>query len=463
MIDSRGRVLATILLLASPIGTYAANPQETERACFTRAGLKAGEHWLEECIIDVITLRPVHPVFESLAPGGGTGFGIGLDAAPNHGRIETSESLKFAYTTNGSYTAAGSFTLGFPGLSIGKRQNAPGKIDPYVHRLRLVSGNPEIDAKASLTFRAQRLELTQQDFYGLGQFTTQSGWSRYSLRSDRVGATLGDPLTGWFAPSIAVDYIKPDIGAVSGQARPSITSLYSEASAPGLMGRPGFARIEPQAWLRFKVSKTGITTKVLSAVPDVTQVKAGYAFYHDLDTGDYSFRQFHGFFQTGADLLLYTGKTDANRSTFSKALCPSAPAKECSFGQLYLTADTVLSQTSGASVTPFYFQPTLGGVDFQGEDTLRGFRDYRFRAPDRMFYQAEFRHALPKLPIGLLAFYDVGKVGANASDLGFSHLRHDLGLGAYVTAGGIVVLRFFVGSGTHEGVLPNAKLASGLL
>src|SRR4051812_10813804 len=44
----------------------AANLQEAKKACLQRASLTAGKHWLEECVIDVITLRPVHPVFRSL-------------------------------------------------------------------------------------------------------------------------------------------------------------------------------------------------------------------------------------------------------------------------------------------------------------------------------------------------------------------------------------------------------------
>jgi hypothetical protein len=43
------------------------------------------------------------------------------------------------------------------------------------NRLTLQAGNSEIDGRASLTFRAQHLQVNQQDYFGQGQFTTANG------------------------------------------------------------------------------------------------------------------------------------------------------------------------------------------------------------------------------------------------------------------------------------------------
>jgi hypothetical protein len=64
---------------------------------------------------------------------------------------------------------------------------------------------------------------------------------------------------------------------------------------------------------------------------------------------------------------------------------------------------------SGCGDSPFYFQPTLGGTDIDGVDTLCGLVDYRLRAPDRILLQAEFYHNIQG-PIGIYGFYDLGKV-----------------------------------------------------
>ena len=61
------------------------------------------------------------------------------------------------------------------------------------------------------------------------------------------------------------------------------------------------------------------------------------------------------------------------------------------------------------NVIPFYMLPTLGGQT-STRVSLRGFENYRFRAPDTMFVQAEY--SLPVFdPFALLLFYDAGNVG----------------------------------------------------
>ena len=53
---------------------------------------------------------------------------------------------------------------------------------------------------------------------------------------------------------------------------------------------------------------------------------------------------------------------------------------------------------------PFYLMPTLGG-----NDTLRGFRAYRFRGPHAMLLQGEYRFELWS-GLDAALFYDAGKV-----------------------------------------------------
>jgi hypothetical protein len=60
---------------------------------------------------------------------------------------------------------------------------------------------------------------------------------------------------------------------------------------------------------------------------------------------------------------------------------------------------------------PFYLQPTLGSTDIDNLDILRSYRDYRFRAPNALAFQAEYTHWIVD-PLGMLFFYDVGKSGS---------------------------------------------------
>jgi len=108
---------------------------------------------------------------------------------------------------------------------------------------------------------------------------------------------------------------------------------------------------------------------------------------------------------------------------------------------------------------PFYLDETLGGADIYGNDTLRGFVDYRFRGPSRMLFQAEFRHRVWG-PFGLYTFADSGKVAQTSSDLAFEHMRHDYGIGMYISATNRIVLRAYLGFGSGEGIRPNFKPAA---
>ena len=128
-------------------------------------------------------------------------------------------------------------------------------------------------------------------------------------------------------------------------------------------------------------------------------------------------------------------------------------------GTIDIVGHVAAAYVGGNSVVPFYLAETLGGADIYGNDTLRGYADYRFRGPSRMFYQAEYRHDLWG-PIGFLAFYDVGRVADRPSDLAFQHLRHDFGVGVTLSATNRIVFRAYMGFGTGEGVRPNGKFGS---
>ena len=74
--------------------------------------------------------------------------------------------------------------------------------------------------------------------------------------------------------------------------------------------------------------------------------------------------------------------------------------------------------TPGGNVVPFYFQPTLGGSDINGNPSLSSYQDYRFRAPDVMFLRESFEHSIWNLPIGFTLMADEGKVALTRGGLG---------------------------------------------
>ena len=95
---------------------------------------------------------------------------------------------------------------------------------------------------------------------------------------------------------------------------------------------------------------------------------------------------------------------------------------------LSLYGRLILSDTSAGRVIPFYLQDTLEGTDINGDPSLRGFADYRFRGPDSMVMEAQWDRRLWKV-LGIMIFYDAGRVAMQKSDLDFSNLHHSVGGG----------------------------------
>lgn len=73
--------------------------------------------------------------------------------------------------------------------------------------------------------------------------------------------------------------------------------------------------------------------------------------------------------------------------------------------------------------TPFFMLPSLGGGT-----TLRGYSNWRFRDRTSLLMQAEWRVMVNRF-FDTALFYDTGKVAPKVSDLDFTGLRHDFGVG----------------------------------
>jgi len=107
-------------------------------------------------------------------------------------------------------------------------------------------------------------------------------------------------------------------------------------------------------------------TDILRQIPSSTNKFATVAKSESADSGHFSFRRF------GID----------GKHTFHPFNRPE--------DILTIHDRLTISDTSNGNVVPFYMQETLGGSDINGQPTLRGFADYRFRAPDLMLIQVEY-------------------------------------------------------------------------
>jgi surface antigen Omp85-like protein len=103
-----------------------------------------------------------------------------------------------------------------------------------------------------------------------------------------------------------------------------------------------------------------------------------------------------------------------------------------------------LTPDDGAEI-PFYLMPSLGG-----NDSLRGFRNYRFRGPHALLLQGEYRWEIWSGLDGAL-FYDAGKVAMKRADLNLKDLEKDYGFGFRFNTDNGVVVRVDAAFGSKDG------------
>lgn len=445
------RLVVIWVLISLPV--VAGSIDDIKKSCGERASLHAGKHWLEECTEELLT-APVHPVLRTIAPGTGFGLGIGAARVWRRGKVEYLPSVSLVGSPDKSFMAETDLTIALPPVSIVTRSTGSDDgLHEYGRRaLALRIDSWDIDAKASISLHATHFEAKEQAFYGIGPFSLQSGLANYGERQTSAGVDLTDPLTSWVAVGVSADFLNPRITNAAADGRAAIGDRYREQSAPGVFQQSAFMRYEPH--VRFRFTHLGHQIQF-------TDLRVAYQFYNDLDGPRYTFQRIDATSQTLCNLRLPSKGTASHRPAWKNYLCPEMRgANHCSIGTMSLTANVSAAFVGSRSAVPFYLQETLGGADISGTDTLRGFVDYRFRGPSRMFFQMEYGHPIWG-PIGFLSFYDVGRVGQSTSDLAFEHMRHDLGVGLTVVATNRVVVRAYVGFGTGEGIRPNAKFGAG--
>jgi hypothetical protein len=434
----------TLILLLAGTTSRADSLSDIRRACIERGNFHKGIHWLEECVQEMFTAEPVHVTLTSVAPGAGlAAFGPAFGKVIPIGHFDFLLASSAAVSTDGSYVGAAQVTFALPTRSFFQlnEDSARSARRKYgLHATERRAGSDPLDAEISVTLGYRRFDAREQDFYGLGPSTTLSSQASYGLILSDTYAKIDDPISAWNSIGIDFSFLQPRVTSSINTAVPQIRAAYDETTAPGLNSRDDFLRYEPYALFRVPPHGSFFTT-----------VRVGYAFYQALGDRSFSFQRLSAASSTSIPLWIPSHGTPSHRNWFLNAVCPSLrSATRCSLGDLTLIGNVAAAYRGAASEVPFYFDQTLGGTDINGNDTLRGFNDYRFRGPSSLLFQAEYRHSVWG-PFGLLAFYDLGKVALLPSDISLDHLRHDIGLGMFVRAGNHEVMRIYIGFGSGEG------------
>jgi len=394
----------------------------------------------------LVTGQPLHIAAGSLAPQ--NGFGAGL-AFVEHKNFKN--EWRVNWNADALATTRGAWRAG-----------------AYMKAYRLGAGNT-VAASTTLNFYSETTSLTRVDYYGLGPATRPTSQTTFGMRENVTGVSGIIHLPGALAKSglslvAELNARFPSIRPGTDAVIPSIEQRFTEATAPGLTRQKVF--FEPALGVRFAKPLFGDFVRV-NYLLQMQEYAAG---------GDsaYSFRRWNADF--GHTIPLYRVFPGKMGKAYSKlpaagarphngpddcatSETPSDTGRPCPpvsrtlnlEGSISLRLFMSESIANAGSNVPFFFSPTLGGSDINGNSMLASYPDYRFRGPDLLLMRGTFEHSLPKLPIGVMFTVDGGKIGLQRNDIAFNHLRHTYGAGLTIHAGGLPVFSLLFAWGGAEG------------
>jgi hypothetical protein len=424
------------------------------------------------CAEELFTGKPVHIAAGSIAPQ--NGFGAGL-AILGH---MTPSNLRITWNSDAVGSINGSWRAGFYMKIVDSRGKGIGGHMGTKKKPRILTELPEHPV---FNLYAQAISLNKLTYFGLGPATTLAGRSFYGMTETIVGGSAVKPFYEPLNASVfgEVNGRFVDIRPSTGQPSPSIGTLYTATTAPGLTSQPGTLQLGEGIQIR------------PTYFNDVFRLnyKLAYQQYFTPGNSNFSFQRLTADLSNEYVLHSKTVRyyllprdtnpngpddcnnpsnneskmTEAERSKAKEHPCPFVTRNfEGTIGIRFFLAE---SMTPGGNLVPFYFQPTLGGVDLNGNPSLGSYQDFRFRAPNVMFFRQSFEHSIWNLPLGVAFMADEGKVGLTRGDLGSNPWVHSFAAGLTLRAGGFpqVFLLFAWGGkeGTHTIANVNTSLLGG--
>jgi len=256
-------------------------------------------------------------------------------------------------------------------------------------------------------------DLLQVNYFGLGEDSLKSDRSAYRLNNTDVLGYATVRATDRLSVVGRFGWIdRPDLSTATGRSIsvPNTIDLFSDITAPGISVQPSFLHGDVSIVADWRDHRGHPTRGGV--------YRATAASYSDRDAGTYSFRRY-----------------EIEGSQFVPLFTPK--------WVLAVHGWEVFSDTSSGDVVPFYLLPSLGG-----QNTLRGYYDYRFHDRNMQSFNAESRWAL-FAHVDAAVFVDAGKVAPRAGDLDFTHLKKSYGVGLRVHNAASTLARLDVGHGAE--------------
>ena len=251
-------------------------------------------------------------------------------------------------------------------------------------------------------------DATRVGYYGLGMQTRQSDRVDFRFQQAYARVTGMWRPSPWFRASASAGVDDYSLKDPTGD-RPSVASVHTAATAPGLGASPTFLHTDV---------RLGLDTRTTPGYSRVgSYLGTGLTSYIDPE-GAYSFNL-----------------VDVEGVQHLPLL------RETWVVSLRARVQTTLDDDD---VVPYFLMPALGSGS-----TLRAYSSRRFRDRHSVLASAEWRWIPNRLGMDMALFVDAGKVTSRRADLNLSGLEHNAGIGLRLHGPSLTVIRIELARGSE--------------
>lgn len=256
-------------------------------------------------------------------------------------------------------------------------------------------------------------DFPQEDFFGMGSASRRENRTSYDFDSSDIGVRGLVLPTEWLRAGAIVGYLQPEIGPGTDRAYPSIDQLFTDADAPGLLAQPSFLHTTVFGEINYLDQRGNPASGGF--------YRAAIGWWDDRTLEQFDHKRFD------ALATQYFPLVPSRRHVVSGRL-----------GTTYVNNET------GERV-PFYFLGYVGGVD-----TIRGYREFRFKDENAIWTGVEYKWTLHDY-FSVVTFLDAGEVDPDWADVDLSGLKTGYGFGVRVHSDKQTFARIDFGTGGGEG------------
>ena len=407
------------------------------------------------CALVLFTDHPLHIAVGSIAPQNGFGAGLAFVShkTPSE-RWRLSWSMDAIGTPNTSWRAGAYMKIiHTPVKTIRPITSTSGTVP---------KSNLAVHEYTIISLYSQAISLNKLNYFGIGPDTTRSTQSVFGQTETILGGNAVVPIHHPLNVSLTgeVNGRFVEIRGNHNVSNPSIEQVFDNVTAPGLTQQPGFLqfgegiRIRPSFFNNYVRLNYQLNFQQFIAPSDSSN-----SFRRLTADLSHEFPLYHNVQSAGP--RDFNGPNECASGVGEK--CPplaTSVNRNGTIGLRFLASESIVP---AGHIVPFYFQPTLGGSNINGNLMLGSYEDYRFRAPNVMFLRESFEHSIYG-PLGLTFSADQGTLGVARGDLG-EHFKHSYSTGLTLRAGGFpqvfVVFAWGGGEGSHTTANINTSLLGG--